>query len=186
MPFTNGVPSQAGVALSGLLLILGDRMLTVTQIFLMGVLVTLVCGYMVWRMRAAYGQALIDALRAGRLEVFSLDEPAFTGLQGDAAALEVATRALQDPKPTARRLAAEILGKMQNASAIPALARQLSDPEPGVRAGVLRALGELYALSALDPITASLEDIDPEVRCQALVALTQFELVPSRRSFGKT
>jgi HEAT repeat protein len=185
LAFTNGVPSQIGVALSGLLLVLGERVLTVTQIFLMGTLVTLVCGYMVWRMRAAYGQALIDALRAGRLEVFSLEEPAFTGLHGDAAALDVVTRALGDSKPTARRLAAEILGKMQNHSAIPALTHQLHDPYASVRAAVLRALGELYALTALDPITDSLDDSDAEVRYQALVALTQFELVPSSRLLSK-
>ncbi len=176
LAFTNGVPSQAGVALSGLLLVLGERVLTITQIFLMGMLVTLVCGFLVWRMRAAYGQALIDALRAGRLDVFSSEEPAFTGLQSDAAALKVVTHALQDPKPAARRLAAEILGKMQNASAIPVLLHQLSDPEAGVRAGVLHALGELYALSALETIIDSLDDADPEVRNQALIALTQFEL----------
>ncbi len=185
LAFTNGVPSQVGVALSGLLLVLGERVLTVTQIFLMGMLVTLVCGFMVWRMRAAYGQALIDALRAGRLEVFSLDEPSFTGLQGDAVALEVVTRALRESKPTARRLAAEILGKMQNASAIPALRDHLSDPEAGVRSASLRALGELYALSALEQITDLLGDADPEVRYQALVALTQFELEPSPRLLAK-
>jgi HEAT repeat protein len=185
LAFTNGVPSQAGVALSGLLLMLGERVLTVTQIFIMGLLITLVCGYMVWRMRAAYGQALIDALRLGRFEVFSLEEPAFAGLHDDAAALDVATRALRDPKPATRRLAAEILGKMQNASAIPALSQGLSDSEPAVRAGVLHALGELYALSALDPIIGSLDDPEPEVRHQALVALTQFELEPFPKLFAK-
>jgi HEAT repeat protein len=185
LAFTNGVPSQVGVVLSGLLLVFGERVLTITQILWMGMLVTLVCGFMVWKMRAAYGQALIEALRAGRLEVFSLEEPAFTGLQGDAAALNVVTQALKDPKPTARRLAAEILGRMDNASAIPALVHQLPDPEPAVRAAVLRALGELYALSALDSITEALGDKDAEVRCQALVALTQFELEPGSKLLAK-
>jgi HEAT repeat protein len=181
LAFTNGVPSQIGVALSGLMLVLGERVLTITQIFIMGILVTFVCGYLVWRMRGAYGQALIDALRAGRLEVFGLEEASFAGLQGDAAALNVVVRALEDPKPTVRRLAAEILGKMQNASAIPALLSQLSDTEAVVRASVLGSLGDLYALSALERIIDSLNDGDSEVRCQALVALTQFELEPMPR-----
>lgn len=179
LAFQNGVPSQVGVALSGLLLLLGDRVLAAPQILLMGLAVTLVCGFLVWKMRAAYGQALIDALRAGRLEVFGSEETGFGGLQGDAAALNVVTRALQDPKPTARRLAAEILGKMHNAAAIPALTNQLSDPIADVRAAVLYALGELHAVSALHPIIDSLDDPDPQVRLQALVALTQLDTQPS-------
>ncbi|MBI3739081.1 MAG: hypothetical protein HY258_08560, partial [Chloroflexi bacterium] len=61
--FNNGVPSQVGVALSGVLLILGEKILTTQQIFLMGMAVALLCGFIVWRMRAAYGNALLDALR---------------------------------------------------------------------------------------------------------------------------
>ena len=179
LAFQNGVPSQVGVALSGLLLILGERVLSTTQIFLMGAVVTLVCGVLVWRMRSAYGQALIDALRAGRLEVFNSEAVGFSGLQLDGAALKVATQALLDPKPTIRRLAADILGKMQNASAIQALTDHLSDSDASVRAGVLRALGELGAASALDPNIAALDDSDPEVRCEALIALTQFDMQPS-------
>ncbi len=127
LAFQNGVPSQIGVAFSGLLLILGERVLTNTQILLMGTLITLVCGILVWRMRSAYGQALMDALQAGRLEVFSSENPAFSGFQGDAAALTVVTHALHEPKPSTRRLAADILGKMQNASAIPTLSLHILD-----------------------------------------------------------
>jgi len=185
LAFQNGVPSQIGVALSGLLLILGERVLTTTQIFLIGTVVTLVCGILVWRMRTAYGQALIDALRAGRLEVFNSEAVGFSGLQGDAAAVKVATQALLDTKPTVRRLAADILGKMQNASAIPILTHQLLDPDAGVRAGVLHALGELGATAALDPIMAALDDADPEVRCQSLAALTQFDAQPSADLLAK-
>jgi HEAT repeat protein len=179
LAFNNGVPSQIGVVLSGLLLILGERALTTTQIFLMGILVTLACGFLVWRMRAAYGQALVEALRAGRLEVFSSEETAFAGLQGDAAALTVATRALQDSKPATRRLAAEILGKMHNLSAVPSLTSRTADPEAGVRAAALKALGELQAASALAVIASSLGDTDEVVRLQALTALTRLEVEPS-------
>ena len=42
-----------------------------------------------WQMRKAYAQALVDALKAGRLEVFSANETSFTGFQGDAAVLDV-------------------------------------------------------------------------------------------------
>ncbi len=173
LAFQNGVPSQIGVALSGVLLILGERILTPTQILLMGALITLICGFLVWQMRAAYGRALVDALRAGRLEVFTLEEPAFAGLQGNAVALRIVSHALQDSKPTARRLAAEILGKMGNTSAISSLTPHTLDPEADVRAAVIHSLGELRATSALDLILDRLDDRDENVRKNAILALVQ-------------
>lgn len=185
LAFQNGVPSQIGVALSGVLLILGEQVLTTTQILLMGTLIALVCGFLVWRMRAAYGQALVDALRTGRLEVFSSEETAFAGLQGDAAALKVVTFALQDIKPTTRRLAAEILGRMGNDSAIPALTLHTLDPEAGVRAAVIHSLGELRATSALDLVLARLDDSDENVRKHAILALTKLNPQNSANSLAR-
>src|SRR6266487_3948314 len=100
LAFNNGVPSQIGVVLSGILLIVAEKAFTVQQIFLMGTVLALVCGVLIWRMRKAYAQALVDALQAGRIEVFSAREAAFSGFQSDAAVLDVAIRALQDEKPT--------------------------------------------------------------------------------------
>lgn len=173
LAFENGLPSQLGVALSGVLLILGERVLSTTQIFIMGIVATLACGYMVWRMRSAYGAALLDALRAGRLEVFTGEGTAFTGLQGDAAAHRVLTTALRDPRPTTRRLAAEILGRMSNSSATEPLAQAVSDPDPAVRAAALSALGALPGAAAPGTIIAALDDPVPEVRLQALTALSR-------------
>ncbi len=185
LAFQNGVPSQIGVALSGVLLILGEKVLTTTQILLMGTVITLVCGFLVWRMRAAYGQALVDALRAGRLEVFSAEEPAFSGLQGDAAALKVVTQALQDARSTTRRLAAEILGRMQNTAAIPTLALHAQDPDAGVRAAVMQSLGALQAAPALDVVQAGLDDREANVRAHAILALTRMEPKPSSELIAK-
>ena len=183
LAFENGVPSQVGVALSGVLLILGERVLTTTQIFIMGIVLTLACGYMVWKMRAAYGHALVDALRAGRLEVFTGGEGRFSGLQNDAAALQVLTVALKESKPTTRRLAAEILGKMKNPAATEALVAASSDEQPGVRAAALSALSSLASASGAQAepganrqeamaksILAAMNDQDAEVRLQALKA----------------
>lgn len=175
LAFENGVPSQIGVALSGLLLILGTRVLTTTQIFLMGMVVTVACGFMVWKMRAAYGEALVEALRAGRFEVFTGDQPGFAGLQNDAAALQVLTGALRDAKPMTRRMAAQIMEKLGNPSAAPALREQAADPEPGVRAAALSALGTLQDESAAGIIEAGLGDLVAGVRLQALKALGQLK-----------
>jgi len=126
-------------------------------------------------MRAAYAQALVDALRAGRLEVFSANEAAFSGLQNDTAALDVALRALQDSKATTRRLALEMLGSMGAVSAIPDLTRLLSDPEPAVRAAAVSSLGTLRASSSHNEIVVLLNDPEELVREEVLATLSQFE-----------
>ncbi|HXD10229.1 MAG TPA: Npt1/Npt2 family nucleotide transporter [Anaerolineales bacterium] len=179
LAFNNGVPSQIGVALSGVLLIVAERAFTVQQIFIMGMALAFVCGVLIWRMRKAYAQALIDALRAGRLEVFSANETSFNGFQGDAAVLDVATRALQDAKPTTRRLAAEMLGRMESDSAVPHLARLLSDPEPAVRASAVSSLGALYADSMINEIILLLDDSDDHVREEVLTVLPKLKVTPS-------
>src|SRR6266545_1029689 len=175
LAFINGVPAQIGVALSGVLLIVAEQAFTIQQIFLIGTVVALVCGVLVWWMRNAYAHALIDALRAGRLEVFSASETSFSGLQGDAAALQVALQALQDPKATTRKLAAEILGKMQDPSGIPALTHQLNDLDANVRASVIEALKTLHAESALEVIIDQLNDSEKQVRLKVLSAIIQFK-----------
>ena len=171
LAFNNGVPSQIGVVLSGVLLIVAKQALTTQQIFLMGTALAIVCGILIWRMRAAYAQALVDALRAGRVEVFSENEASFSGFQGDAAAFEVAIRALDDSKATTRRLAAEMLGRMESDSATPYLTRLLSDPEPGVRASAVSSLAALRTDSSTEKIIPRLNDDNEQVRQEALKAL---------------
>ena len=179
LAFNNGVPSQIGVALSGILLIVVAQALTVQQIFLMGAVLSLVCGALIWRMRKAYAQALVEALRAGRVEVFSAADSAFGGLQGDPAALEVVVRASQDSRATTRRLAAEMLGRMESDTTIPHLTRLLADPEPAVRASALSSLGALFADAAAGEIIPLLDDPDDQVRAEALRVLSKLKVSPS-------
>ncbi len=186
LAFNNGVPSQIGVALSGVLLIVAERAFSVEQIFLMGTALAIVCSIFIWRMREAYAQALVDALQAGRLEVFSANETSFTGFQGDAAVLDVATRALGDSKATTRRLAAELLGRMESDSAIPQLARLLSDPEPAVRASAVSSLGGLYADIASHEITSLLDDPDEHVREEVLKVIPKLKVAASPELAAKT
>lgn len=175
--FDAAVPSQVGVVLSGVLLILADRGLGTAQIFILGMVVALVCAFIVWRMRGAYGQALVLALRAGRFEVFSAGVGgAFSGFRSDANALNVALKALEDSKATTRRLAVEILTKMKAESSAPTLVNALKDPDVDVRLATLRALGSLGANESILPIMGMLSDSEPGVRACALEVLTKFEV----------
>jgi HEAT repeat protein len=179
LAFNNGVPAQIGVALSGILLIVVAEALTVQQIFLMGTVLALVCAALIWRMRKAYAGALIDALRAGRVEVFSTSETAVSGFQGDAMALAVAVQASQDPRGTTRQLAAEMLGRMESDSVIPHLTRLLSDPEPSVRASAVSSLGRLFADSEIGEIILLLDDRDERVRERALAVISTLKVTHS-------
>jgi HEAT repeat protein len=176
--YQNGVPSQIGVMLSGVLLIAGQKLLNSQQVLLTGTVLALLCAVLIWRMRSAYGEALLSALRAGRVEVFSPQEAAFAGLQHDAFAVNVALQSLKDPKPTTRRLAVEIIRKMGAVSAVPALKESLADPDSNVRSSILRTLGELNAAESFDWIFPSLDDSETDVRVSALAALSRFKIEP--------
>jgi HEAT repeat protein len=169
--FDSGVPEQIGVALSGVLLILGQRVLTPTQIFIMGMLGSIVCGVLVWRLRRSYGQALLAALRAGRVDVFAANEWAFARVQGDANAIRTVTTALHDPKPSTRRIALELLARLHLRAKASAIVPLLHDPNQDVRLAAIRALGNLKASETAISIIALLKDDDAEIRATALRVL---------------
>jgi HEAT repeat protein len=183
--FDAAVPSQAGVVLSGVLLILAGRGLGNSQIFALGAVVAVVCAYLIWQMRSAYGEALVQALRAGRLEVFSGSVGAFSRLQSDSNALNVALSALHDARASTRRLAAEILTRMNAHSAIPALVSALKDDDVEVRVASLRALGKLGTNVVEKPVIEMLADWEPSVRTCALEVLVELH-VPSSPSILST
>ncbi|MEP7137447.1 MAG: Npt1/Npt2 family nucleotide transporter [Chloroflexota bacterium] len=179
LAFMNGVPAQIGVILSGLLLVAGSRIFTTQQILLMGALVALVCFYFTWKMRAEYGNALVAALQAGRVEVFSDEDDAFAGFEKDPAALQATFNALQDPKPFTRRLAAEMLAKMGSPLAVPELVRRLVDDDASVRAAATQALADLNAKEVFYEVVMGLDDSDDSVREKTLASFPKLEAVSS-------
>jgi len=180
LAFNNGFPSQIGVVLSGLLIILSKTVLADTKIvLLLGAIVALITVYMTIKMKPAYGEALLSALRAGRTEVFSKEEEAFSGYQYDPAALQVVLRALQDPKANTRRLAAEMLARMDATLAIPDLLERLSDNDATVRAAATQALAHLDATAVINRIIPGLDDVDSRVREQTLASLPKLGVASS-------
>lgn len=172
--FDSGVPTQIGTILSGILLILGERVLNNSQIFVMGMAVAAVCGVVVWRMRRSYVLALVGALRAGRFDVFTAGERVFSGFQDDASAIRIVVGALDDPKPTTQQLAAEMLGRMGAVTAAPHLIRRLDAVAAEVKAAFIRTLASLGVREAASPVAALLADPSPAVRKVALDALPAF------------
>ncbi len=180
LAFSNGVPAQIGVVLSGLLIVLSNSVLADAKVvLLLGASVALVSVYVTIKMRPAYGEALLSALRAGRAEVFNNDDDAFTGYQDDPAALQVILKALNDPKAYTRRLAVEMLAGMGVESAIPDLVNRLYDEDADVRAAATQALADLGARSVFSEIILGLDDPFDIVRERTLASLPKLEVASS-------
>ncbi|MEW6085380.1 MAG: Npt1/Npt2 family nucleotide transporter [Chloroflexota bacterium] len=179
LAFNNGVPAQIGVIVSGALIILGKQFLDTKVVLLLGALVALLTAYLTWKMIPAYGEALVEALRAGRAEVFNEDEEAFTTYQRDPAAVQIILGALNDPKAFTRRLAIEMLAKMGIVLAIPDMIPRLADSDASVRAAAIKALAQLGSKSLLNEILLGLDDTDDFVREQTLTVLPKLEADPS-------
>jgi len=171
LAFNSGVPSQIGVILSGVLIILSRQVLSTQDVLLIGAGVALITIYMTMKMRPAYGDALLSALRAGRTEVFSEQEESFSGYKDDPAAMQVILKALHDPRAETRRLAAEMLGRMGSLLAAPDLIEKLSDEDASVRAEATKALADLGAKPAFREIILGLDDPDDSVREETLASL---------------
>ncbi|MBX3061424.1 MAG: HEAT repeat domain-containing protein [Anaerolineae bacterium] len=171
--FDAGVPAQVGTIASGVMLILGERALTNAQIFGMGMVVALLCAYVVWQMRRSYAAALIAALRSGRIEVFTTGDRIFAGFQSDPNAVRVVSSALYDANPTVQQLAAELLARMNAKSAAPELIRRMKDVTPEVQQSIIQVLGKLATPEAIQPLIAALRHSSSSVRISALQVLPQ-------------
>ena len=180
LAFSNGVPAQIGVVLSGLLIILSNSVLADAKIvLLLGAAVALTTVYVTMKMRPAYGEALLSALRAGRAEVFNTEDEAFAGYQNDPAVLQVILKSLHDPKAFTRRLAVEMIGRMSASAAIPDLVERLYDDNADVRAAATQTLADLGARSVFGEIILGLDDPDDSVRERTLASLPKLGVVSS-------
>ncbi|MEW6404279.1 MAG: Npt1/Npt2 family nucleotide transporter, partial [Chloroflexota bacterium] len=176
--FIGGVPEQAGTFLAGAILIIGEQRLAPQQLYVVGLLAAGLCTFAIYRARAGYHRALIEALHAGNPHLFYSEEEPFGGFRQDAAAMQAALNGLSDPDPVIRRVSAEILGHLSLPEADATLLNGLSDADPHVRASVIRALTRAKAASAAQRIAASLSDPEPDVRYEAVRALSALTVYP--------
>jgi len=188
--FISAVPGQAGIVLSGIILVISERALPPQLLYLIGLVTALLCFYVLWQTRRAYTQALVEALRAGQPQVFYSEEEPFGGFQRDATAVPVILSGLEDPHPGVRRLSAEILENLAAPQAGEALLRAVHDPDAEVRTVALRALAAANEAAAIPQALACLDDPHLEVRCQAIEVLARLgahqpEVVAKIRSLGE-
>ncbi|HSR48882.1 MAG TPA: HEAT repeat domain-containing protein [Anaerolineales bacterium] len=179
--YLSGPPAQTGVMLSGVLLLLGQRGLTQAQALAMGILVAVVCTAVVWRMRKTYGDSLLSALREGISDVFAPIELQGKTMRKDSQAKSVAAEGLKDRRGSIRRMAVQILVRLEASEYAEAIGALRSDPDPDVRAAAAGALGSLPSQRSAELAVSFLEDSDPAVRAAALRSLATLGKVPSDR-----
>lgn len=176
--FVDGVPSQSGTIIAGLILIVGEQSLHPQILYLIGLVAAALTTYVVWQAGRAYNGALVAALRAGQPQLFFSEEQPFGGFRRDAAAVQAAVKGIGDNDAVVRRVSAEILGHLAAPAATAALVGALADPDLHVRAASLRALARADAAPALLDIAASLRDPEPDVRVAAVETLRQLAAYP--------
>jgi len=169
--FMDGVALQSGVVAAGVLLILAERTLAPPQLALIGVGAAGLATVAMWRARAAYGGAVVDALHSGNPEVFLAEEEPFGGYQRDAAAMSVLLEGASDPDPAIRRISMEILAETVEGAANDVLAGGLGDLDVGVRVAALRGVARAKEASVLPDVVRLLRDPEPGVRAMAVDAI---------------
>ncbi|HZD17190.1 MAG TPA: HEAT repeat domain-containing protein, partial [Actinomycetota bacterium] len=168
--FLNGGPTQVGTAIAGVVQLVGQQVLSGTQLTLVGLAAAVVTLLVAWKIRRSYTSALVDALSAGRPTVFG-DVPvgAPIVLQQDAQARALAIAALRDPDARMRRVAVAMLDPEGDERAAGALIRALEDEDALVRSNALRAIARAGAPASL--FEPAMRDPDPNVRVAAVLGL---------------
>ena len=194
--FMEGVPGQAGIALAGVLLLVGDRLESQT-VYLGAVVASAVTVVVLLRTRPAYGAALAQALRSGRPQPFGTEADPFGNLRRDADALRAVQDGMRDTAPAVRRVSAEVLRQLALPSTAAVMEQALGDADEEVRVAAvagLAAIGRPEALAALreDPnsrvrlaarlatgasAASLLASDDPEERLAALAVITEARAV---------
>ena len=170
--FLNGGPAQAGTVIAGIIALVGQDVLSPRQFAAIGLAAAAIAVVVVWRVRASYASALVEALREGRPEVFP--DVAVAGVPfafaPDAHALGTLLLAMDDDRPPVRRLAVQLLADVDDARATAALERALHDGDPPVRAQAVDALASGPGRLDAEAFLPLLDDPDPAVAASAAVA----------------
>jgi HEAT repeat protein len=121
--------------------------------------------------RRRYGAALVRTLRAGLAEQILEGGPGLAALGRGSGVMADLRNALGAAQPGARRLAVELLGRLDEREGLAAATAAIEDPDPAVRAAALRSLASLDPGAAGRHATTLTGDPDPAVRAEAAAAL---------------
>lgn len=179
MSFTTAVPAQLGIIIGGLALMLTagleDRIT-----FLVGLLLGLLAGLIVVRMKEAYTDAVIAAVKNGLVGVFRVPHEGVASPFGREA-IDLLVEYLQRPTPEERRMGLLGLAEADDKTHGDVVEPLLLDPDSRVRVAALDSMCALDSDRAPVFVAAALGDESADVRAHAigLVGRDDSELVAS-------
>jgi HEAT repeat protein len=140
--FLIGGPAQIGTIIAGVIAFIGQNALTPRQFALIGLVAASVTVVASVGIRRSYANALVDALRAGRPQVF--EEPWTVGtpipLAVGADSVRVLSNAMRSSDVRERRLAFQLVAEVPEQARPAETAEGTFDVDPIVRLGAVRAL----------------------------------------------
>jgi HEAT repeat protein len=165
--FINGLPAQAGTALAGVLLLIGEESVGQSVLFTVGFSLALVATFASWRAKRGYPGAVVETLRAGRPNVFDGSPLSLM----DAAAIEALLSAVTDHDPRVRRVAVEMLDSLPGPSRSEPMRGAMGDTDATVREAALRSVVITGEKGLLSDVIGMLTDAAAEVRLAATQAI---------------
>lgn len=178
MAFMQAGPSQVGSMISGAILMAGAAMSQELRTFI-GLVFGIGLGVVVWRMRNAYSEALVDGVRRGLVDVFSSPVAGMQKPDLDADTLAALSSTASDRRPVARRTAVSMLGRFEDPRVEPLVEAALEDPDPTVRIAALSVIRQ-HPERWEEELEGALTDPDPSVRHAALDAAYETGASPTQ------
>ncbi|HEU4356784.1 MAG TPA: cyclic nucleotide-binding domain-containing protein, partial [Actinomycetota bacterium] len=181
--FLNGGPTQMGTVVAGLIALVGQDVLTARQFAAIGLVAAVVTVVATLGIRRSYTAALVDALRAGRPQVFE-GGPRRTPspIVLDADSTRALGRSVRSPDLHERRLAFQLLADLPPEARPAEVLDGVRDPDPIVRLAATRCL-DVRAAEGRDALRSLLDDPDPSVAAAAAamgLATTEPEIADRR------
>lgn len=166
--FLNGGPTQIGTVIAGILALIGQNALTSSQFASIGLGVGVITIVAAVGIRRSYTQALVEALRAGRPQVFegSAVRQAPITLRIDAESARVLARALRSSDVHERRLAFQLSADIPKEARPLEVADGVEDEDPLVRLATIRVLDASMS-GVRERLLPMVDDADPTVAAAA-------------------
>jgi hypothetical protein len=165
--FLNGGPSQVGTAIAGIVALLGQDVLSARQFALVGLAASLLTIAAAVAIRASYGDALLQALLAGRPRMFEKPS-AWTPvpLAVDAEATHVLVDSMGAEDVRLRRLAFELAAELPEDMRPNEVEDGLNDADPVVRLAAVRVI-DTSTPSGGEMLLAMIDDPEPSIGAAA-------------------
>ncbi|MEE9179012.1 MAG: cyclic nucleotide-binding domain-containing protein, partial [Acidimicrobiia bacterium] len=166
MAFMTAIPGQLGTVAGGAILLVAAG-LDERGLLVIGLVVGLGALALVIRMRSAYLDAVVAAVRKGLVGVFDVPHVGlFTAHDGET--LRILTRDLESPKPEERLMAVTALAKFGSLAPRDLIEPLMSDEDPKVRSAAFETMCALEPDRVVAHVTAGLTDGSPDVRRRSL------------------